>query len=55
MQYLDENPDKRIALVKRLQIEHLRGVRQGKFMIDIINQHNKENGIDVEIRFEFDE
>lgn len=55
MKYLDENPEKRIALIKNLQIKLLSGVRKGEFIINMINEHNKKNGIDVEIPFDFSE
>jgi hypothetical protein len=55
MQYLDENPEKRIALVKSLQVKLLKGVRKGEFVIEMLNKHNQANGIEVFIPFGFDE
>jgi hypothetical protein len=49
MAYLDANPDKRIALVKNLQIRWLTDVRSGKFVYKIFNDLCKRHGIPVEI------
>ena len=37
IEYLDANPEKRIALVKELQVKFLVGVRKGDFFADLIN------------------
>lgn len=55
MEYLDANPEKRIKLVKGLQLKLLRGVRKGEFLIDLINTNNQACGIDVQIPYDFDE
>jgi len=55
MKYLDENPEKRIQLVKSLQLKLLKGVRKGEFLVNMLNEHNAKNGIDVHIPYEFDE
>lgn len=55
MQYLDENPEKRIALVKSLQLKLLKGVRKGEFVIEMLNKHNQANGLNIEIPFDFNE
>lgn len=55
MEYLDANPEKRIKLVKGLQLQLLRGVRKGEFLIDLINTNNLESGIDCAIPYDFNE
>lgn len=55
MDYLDANPDKRIKLIKQLQLQLLRGVRKGEFLIDLINTNNVDTGIDCAIPYEFNE
>ncbi len=55
MKFLDENPEKRINLIKNLQAKLLSGVRKGEFFINMINEHNKKNNIFVEIPFDFSE
>lgn len=55
MEYLDANPDKRIQLVKSLQLKLLKGVRKGEFLVNLINENNEKYGVDVNIPYEFDE
>ena len=55
MKYLEENPHKRIELVKKLQEKYIKDAYRGEFLINILNKYNKMMGIDVYIPFEFDE
>ena len=55
MEYLDANPEKRIKLVKQLQLQLLKGVRKGEFLIDLINVNNIDTGIECAIPYEFNE
>jgi hypothetical protein len=55
MKYLDENPDKRIALVKTLQQKLLSNTKKGEFLVDVINQANKEHNIDVNIKWDYND
>ena len=49
MQYLDENPDKRISLVKELQETLIKDAFTGRFMIDLLNQQLKESNYDFRL------
>jgi hypothetical protein len=55
MKYLDENPDKRIALVKTLQQKLISNSKRGEFLIDIINQANKDHNINVNINWDYND
>lgn len=55
MEYLDNNPELRIKLVKSLQYKLLNGVRNGSFLIETLNKANKRNNIDIHIPFEYDD
>lgn len=55
MKYLDENPKKRILLVKNLQGKFLSGVKRGKFLLNIINDANERNNIQVNIPYKWDD
>ena len=46
---LEANPDKRIALVKQLQLMFLRGVRQGSFIADVVNPFLERAGVPVTV------
>jgi hypothetical protein len=50
MEYLDANPNKRIALLKDLQNGLIKEAFTGKFMIDLLNkqldEYNYENRLD---------
>ncbi|MCK9574632.1 MAG: hypothetical protein WC979_01865 [Candidatus Pacearchaeota archaeon] len=55
MDYLDANPDKRIALVKGLQYNLLKEAKTGTFVYDILNKSFKRTGIDIELSLERDD
>ena len=49
IQYLDENPEARIKLVKELQVKFLLGVRKGDFFINILNEKLKKHNLPYSI------
>lgn len=49
MQYLDENPEARIKLVKELQVKFLLGVRKGDFFADILDRFLKKHELPYSI------
>lgn len=55
MDYLDEHPDKRIALVKKLQDHFLKDTESGMFIYDIFNKAFERNEMDLELKMEQDE
>ena len=46
---LEANPEKRIRLVKELQLKFLTGVRKGLFLADVINPFLERNGVAVQL------
>lgn len=55
MKYLDENPEKRIALIKKLQLQHFVNVRNGKFVFNIINEFLERQNLDMKLDIDIDE
>jgi hypothetical protein len=55
MAYLDANPDKRIALVKGLQMKHLKDAKSGVFVYEILNKTLERTGLDIQLSLEKDE
>lgn len=55
MDYLDANPDKRIALIKSLQYKLLKTAKSGKFVFEILNASFKRTNIKLELPIEIDE
>lgn len=49
MQYLDDNPEIRVKLIKELQVKFLLGVRKGDFFINIIDEKLKKHGLPYSI------
>jgi hypothetical protein len=55
MEYLDANPDKRIALVKKLQYDLLKDAKSGKFVFEILNKSFARTGLDIQLSLDIDE
>ena len=55
MEYLEQNPDKRIALIKRAQYDYLKDAKSGKFVYEILNDSFKRTGLNLELSLERDE
>lgn len=55
MKFLDENPEKRIKLVKGLQYKLLKDAKTGIFVYDILNKSFERTGLDIKLPLEKDE
>lgn len=55
MKYLDENPEKRIALVKNLQYKLLKDSTKGTFIYDILNKSLERQKLYKKLSLEIDE
>lgn len=55
MDYLDKNPEKRISLVKSLQLKLLKDTKNGKFVFDITNGVFERQHIECKLDLEIDE
>lgn len=55
IEYLEANPDKRIALVKKMQIELLKNARSGVFLYELLNKSFERTGLPIELSLNKDE
>lgn len=55
MKYLDENPEKRIKLVKSLQYKLLKDAKDGTFIFDILNNACQRTGLEFTLSNEVSE
>jgi len=52
---LEANPEKRIRLIKELQVRFLQGVRKGTFLADVVNPFLERNGVDAQLGKEYND
>jgi hypothetical protein len=55
MKYLDDNPNERITLVEKLQLDLISKAITGDFLIDIINTELKHNNTSITLTYDIDE
>lgn len=53
--FLEANPDKRIALIKKNQYELLKDAKSGKFVYDILNKSFERTGVGIRLSMNKDE